>query len=309
MRRRRLLRVVAALFVLGLVVLGVNVVLAERSTKPARADVGRILKLADGDLQVREDGDRGAPALVLIHGWTGSIRWWDRVTPALAERHRVVRVDLLGHGGSEMPRGGYAIEKQADLVAAAMRKLGVRRATVVAHSLGGAVATSLVERHRERVAKLMLIGSSPEGVGHLSILERVPMWPVAGHATRSFTPDAMIRARLEETFIEGTDVPDAFVDGLDRMTWNAFHDTAAEGADFRDDRSLPDRLAAARVPLHVVFGTEDNVADPGDAKQYRRVPGAQVQLLDGLGHTPHVERPELMARLILRFADETRTSR
>lgn len=309
MRRRRLLRVVAVLFALWLVVLAVNAVLAERASKAARADVGRILDLDGGDLQVREDGDRGSPPLVLIHGWTGSIRWWDRVTPALAERHRVVRVDLLGHGGSEMPRGGYAIEKQADLVAAAMQELGVRRATVVAHSLGGAVATSLAERHGERVAKLMIIGSSPGGVGHLSVLERIPLWPVVGQATRSFTPDPMIRARLEETFIEGTDVPDAFVDGLDRMTWNAFHDTAAAGAGFREDRSLPERLAAARAPLHVIFGKEDNVADPDDAKQYRAVPGAEVQLLDGLGHTPHVERPDLMARLILRFADDARTSR
>ena len=309
MRRRPILRVAGLLLALGLVVLAVNVVLAERATKPARADTGRILELPDGDIQVREDGSRDAPPLVLVHGWTGSIRWWDRVTPALARAHRVVRVDLLGHGGSEMPRGGYAIEEQADLVAAAMRELGVRRAPVVAHSLGGAVATALVERHHERVERLMIIGTSPGGVGHRSILERIPLWPVIGQATRSFTPDAMIRARLEETFIEGTDVPDAFVDGLDRMTWNAFHDTAAEGADFREKRSLPDRLRAARVPLHVVFGSRDTVADPDDAKRYRRVPGARVELLRGLGHTPHVERPELMARLILRFADDTRTSR
>lgn len=305
MRRRRILRVLAVVLVLALVALGVNVVLAERATKPARADGGgRILGLPGGDIQVREDGDRASPPLVLIHGWTGSIRWWDRITPALARRHHVVRVDLLGHGGSEMPRGGYEIERQADLVAAAMDELGVPSATIVGHSLGGAVATSLVERHRDRVDRLMVIGTSPGGTGHLSIMERVPLWPVIGHATRSFAPDALLRSRLEETFIEGTDVPDAFVDGLDRMTWNAFHDTAAEGADFRDDRSLPDRLAETGVPLHVIFGTEDNVADPDDAQQYRAVPGARVQMLDGLGHTPHVERPELVADLILRFADD-----
>lgn len=302
MRRRRPVRALAALLALGLVLLVANAVLAERASKPARADVGRILELPGGDVQVREDGERSSPALVLIRGWTGSIRWWDGVTPALALEHRVVRIDLLGHGGSEMPRGGYAIEKQADLVAQAMGRLGVDRATVIAHSLGGAVATALVERHRERVERLMVIGTSPGGAGHLSVMERIPMWPLVGHATRTLAPDALIRSRLEETFIEGADVPDAFVDGLDRMTWNAFHDTAAAGVGFREDRPLPDRLATARIPLHVVFGSRDNVADPEHAKRYRSVPGARVQMLDGLGHTPHVERPGLMARLILRFA-------
>ena len=300
MRRRRIVRVLAAVAAPAILVLAVNVVIAERATKPAEAGIGRVLELAGGDLHVREDG-RGSP-LVLIHGWTGTIRWWDAVTSLLEDRHRVVRVDLLGHGGSEMPREGYEIEKQADLVAAAMEQLDVPRATVVAHSLGGAVATSLVERHRDRVERLMIIGSSPGGVGHASLLERMPLWPVIGHATRSFAPDALIRQRLEETFVEGTDVPDVFAHGLDRMTWNAFHDTAAEGADFRETRSLPDRLTAARVPLHVIFGEEDTIADPGDARDYRAVPGARVELLPGLGHTPQVERPTLIAEHILRFA-------
>ncbi len=55
---------------------------------------------------------------MLIHGFTCAIDWWDRMMPLLERRHRVVAVDLLGHGGSEKPSSGYSMENQAKLVAA-----------------------------------------------------------------------------------------------------------------------------------------------------------------------------------------------
>ena len=295
---RRVFLVIAALVLVAIGALILNAVLAERDVEPARADVGRILRLPGGDMQIREDGPRDGPALVLIHGWTGSMRWWDRVTPALAERHRVVRIDLLGHGGSAKPRRGYEIEAQADRVAAAIRRLGVTRARVVAHSLGGTVAASLSERHRPLVDRLMLIGTSPAGAPHVSLIERLPTLPVIGQAVRSLAPDAVIRGSLEQTFIEGTKVPENFIDALDRMTWNAFHDSAAAGVRFRKARNLPDRLTDAGVPLLVVFGARDNVADPRGANDYRRVPDARVETLPDLGHSPQVERPDLIIRRI-----------
>ena len=65
------------------VLLVVNTIVANRETEPAKADGGRIVDLPGGDLQVREDGSPQAPAVVLIHGWTASIHWFDRLTPLL----------------------------------------------------------------------------------------------------------------------------------------------------------------------------------------------------------------------------------
>ena len=83
---------------------------------------------------------------MLLHGFACSIGWWDEMTPALARDHHVIRFDLLGHGGSEKPKEGYWMESQARLVAAALDRLGVRRAAVVGHSMGGGVATALAEQ-------------------------------------------------------------------------------------------------------------------------------------------------------------------
>ena len=73
----------------------------------------------------------------------------------------MIRFDLLGHGNSEMPRDGYAPDEQARLVAAALRKLRVRRATVVGHSMGGTVASALVEQEPRLVRRLAVIGTPP----------------------------------------------------------------------------------------------------------------------------------------------------
>ena len=106
-------------------------------------------------MQVREDGPATAPAIVLLHGFDASLRWWQPSVPALARSHRVIRIDLLGHGGSAKPRGGYSIPEQARLVDGVMGMLGVRRAIVAGHSMGAAVAIALAESNRARVAGLV----------------------------------------------------------------------------------------------------------------------------------------------------------
>jgi pimeloyl-ACP methyl ester carboxylesterase len=87
------------------------------------------------------------------------------------------------------------------------------------------------------------------------------------------------------------------------MTYTAFDDTVDEEKGFVDDRPLDQRLAAIHVPLLVIFGTEDQVYDAQDAvNRYQRVPGAQTHLIPGAGHSPNVEKPDLVAPLILSFA-------
>src|ERR1700729_4667044 len=82
----------------------------------------RFVRLDDGDMYVVEDGNPGAPALLLIHGSAGSLASWDAVVPSLAGAFRVIRVDLLGCGRSATPADGYDIPTQARRVATALDK-------------------------------------------------------------------------------------------------------------------------------------------------------------------------------------------
>jgi pimeloyl-ACP methyl ester carboxylesterase len=299
--RRRRVVVIALAAIAALLLL--NTLLVELETEPADPDVGRILELPGGDVQVREDGDRGDPPLVLVHGFQASLRWWDRVTPALAREHRVIRIDLLGHGGSEKPRDGYSMEEQGDLVAQAMERLGVRRAAVVGHSMGGQVATALTERHRELVDRLMVIGTAPENrFNRNRVTQRIATLPVIGHAISRVTPDSAVRDQVDLAFADGTDVPEVLYDDPKRATFNSFSGARAGNRDYRDEEPLDERLAGSGIRLHVVFGSEDELVDAKGAEAWRSVPGARIAVLPGAGHSPIVERPGQMARIIAEFA-------
>ena len=295
-------RVLLGLLVLLAVALAVNTVVMDRDTEPAHADAGRIVDLPGGDLQVREDGPRDAPAVVMLHGFACSIHWWDQMTPALARDHRVIRFDLLGHGGSEKPKKGYGMESQARLVAGALDRLGVRRAAVVGHSMGGSVATALAEQRPALVESIVILDSpSKSGDAELPFTARMGFVPVLGQAIKRVVPDGMVRDGLESAFADGFDVPDRFVEDFRNMTYTSYDDSHRGSDDYGKESGLAERLADQSVPLLVVFGSEDELVDPKSAQGYRTVPSARIIVLDGVGHSPHVERPDATARLINTF--------
>lgn len=296
------LGVLAALALL----VGVNALVTGAETKPAETTVpgGRIVELPGGDLQVVERGPRDGSPIVLIHCFTCAIDWWDAMAPRLARRHRVVAVDLLGHGGSEKPDSGYTIENQADLVAQALNRLGVRNAEVVGHSLGGPVSVALAERSPQLVDRLVIIDSrsSPDDEGDLGILAELAFTPVIGEALWRIKPDFAVRQGLEVAFAPGFEVPDAFVEDVNRMTFSAYDESARD--DYAEDTSLAERIAATRKPLLVIMGAEEQIIDDPRATLARfadEVPWAQTELIAGAGHSPNVEKPAQTAALVLAF--------
>src|SRR5690348_115511 len=120
------------------------------------------VSLDGGDIHVCQDGPRDAPALLLIHGSASSSRSWNPMVPLLAGSHRVIRIDLLGHGRSAKPAdSSYAVPDQARRAGAVLDRLGVEHAVVVGHSSGGVVATALAEERPGLVTALALVNTGP----------------------------------------------------------------------------------------------------------------------------------------------------
>lgn len=289
------------------VLLVVNALVVSGETKPAHADVGFIVRLPHGDdLQAREDGPRSAPAIVLLHGFDGSLHWWDSITPALAARYRVIRFDLLGHGGSAKPAGGYSMEHQAQLVDEALAKLGVHRALVVGHSMGGAVATALVTRDRSLAAGIVLIDSgATAGAGQLPFIARLGFVPVIGQASRTLATDGMVAQGLSSAFAPGYGTPPQFVKDFWRMTFSSYDDSHSEDKSYLEHESLPRRLTVLGLRPLVIYGSRDQLVSPATFRDYASVPGARIVAIPGSGHSPMVERPQVTARLLLAFAART----
>jgi pimeloyl-ACP methyl ester carboxylesterase len=287
----------------------VNTIVVDRETKDAEADVGKIVELPGGDLQVRDRGPENTPAIVLLHCYTCSIHWWEKLEPLLLAGgdRRVVSVDLPGHGGSEKPKDGYEPDRQADLVAAALRQAGVERALLVGQSLGGALATAIAERHPGLVRGVVVMDSPPSGeYRDLPATQKLATTPVVGEASWQLMPDSMVRDGQAEAFADG-EVPDQFVADLRRMTYTSFKDVPDLMGDWVDEKSLDDRLAETGLPLLVMFGTEDEVVKPPAeaAGEFRDIPGARVVMLRGIGHTPQWEAPARSAALVRQFDRRT----
>jgi pimeloyl-ACP methyl ester carboxylesterase len=267
----------------------------------------QFVRLADGDMHVVEDGKPGAPALLLIHGSAASLVCWDLVVPLLAGAFRVIRVDLLGCGKSTTPAGGYDAPTQARRVGAALDSLAVSRVTVIGHSSGCTVATALAEQRPGAVAGLALIdfGPSLDAKTPEHLLFRLLLTRFPGLLLWRLRTEARIRKAARVGFTRPVEIPDAFIEDALRMTHRAFVGTVRAPLDYLRQRSLPDRLAPLGLPLLVIFGTEDPRWPASGAAAYRIVPGARVELLPGVGHTPIMEDPEATGQLLLDFASAT----
>ncbi|WP_249124085.1 alpha/beta fold hydrolase [Saccharopolyspora erythraea] len=288
----------------GLVVLlASNTMVVRAETTEASGE--QIVHVPGGDMHVVQDGPPGAPAVVLLHGLAGSTAWWDPVLPALRDLH-VVRVDLLGHGGSAKPADGYGIAEHADLVGAVLDRLGVRRATVVGHSTGGAVATSLAEQRRDLVAAIALIDTGPRADAFLgdSVVADLMTTPVVGELIWRLRTDGTIRRALSTAFTREVRIPRQLVADIRAMTYRSLTATDEASSAYLEERPIPDRLAGLGLPTLVIFGAQDRRWQPSSAQDYRRVPHARIEILDGVGHTPMFETPDITGALLHGFAVE-----
>jgi pimeloyl-ACP methyl ester carboxylesterase len=306
------LGVVGALTVLLLI----NAIVVSNATKDARVrdDGARLIETSNGTLQVLEQGNPQGTPIVLVHCYTCSMNWWDDLAPLLGRDHRIIRVDLLGHGGSDKPGAGYTIDDQATAAAEALAKLGVVNATVVGHSLGGSVVTALAQRSPQLATRIVIIDqTADDGFENESLAQRVSVWPIIGQGSERLmriAPASMVRDEYEDAFAPGYDIssgfdnPDQPVDDLRAMTYTAYKDTRDAEEDFVAEAPLDERLAATRAPTMVIFGADDQIYDAQEAvERYRQnVPGVQTHLIPDAGHSPNVERPNAVAPLILSWA-------
>jgi pimeloyl-ACP methyl ester carboxylesterase/tetratricopeptide (TPR) repeat protein len=247
-------------------------------------------------LRVAEAGTEGAPAVILLHGYTDSWFSWSRVIPALAARHHVVAPDQRGHGASDRPARGYAMGDFAADVVALMDARGIRKATVVGHSMGSLVAQQVVRRAPDRVTRLVLVagGTTARLQPVLDFRREVQKLvdPVPSAFARDFQQATVHRA-----------LPPEF---MDRVVSESLRLPAAQWRQVLDGilamRPLPP--LAARVPTWVVWGDRDAFFPRREQEALLRLTRpATLTVYEGTGHAIQWEEPERFARDLLAFLD------
>jgi pimeloyl-ACP methyl ester carboxylesterase len=272
-----------------------------------RGTIGRLLAVDvpgfRGRVHVREDGPRDAPVLVLLHGFSGSLHWFDLVVPAWVSRFRLVRIDLLGHGSTRGPAADAPLQARA--VAAVLAALGVRGATAVGHSFGADVAVQLAESC-ERVARLAVVTQAPDYTDATlprgRWLMTVPV--LATVLGRAFQFGALLvgaaRALRRGPRAGGELARQALLD-FRALRIGMFRVVLVDRRDRMAHRPLDEQVRSAGKPTLVILGERDHFYGARSADRYRAA-GASVVVLPESGHSPLVEVPDVAARLIGDFA-------
>ena len=272
-----------------------------------------------GDRVAYQDAGAGDEALLLIHGMAGSSETWRAVIPPLSKKYRVIAPDLLGHGQSAKPRSDYSLGAFAVWLRDLLDELKVSRATVVGQSLGGGVAMQFAYQHRDYCARLVLISSGGLGpdVGWTLRLLSAPgaelLLPViapppvvtAGNKLRSWFSASGIQSP------RGAEMWSAYSSMADSKTRQAFLKTLRSVVDYRGQSvSALNRLhLTSDLPTLVIWGDQDKIIpiEHGYAVHDAQ-PGCRLEVLGGVGHFPHVERPTEVSELIDDFITTTNPS-
>jgi pimeloyl-ACP methyl ester carboxylesterase len=271
------------------------------------------------DVAYQTAGD--GPVLVLLHGIAGSSATWSGVIERLARTHTVVAPDLLGHGESAKPRGDYSLGAYASGVRDLMVALGLERATVVGHSLGGGVAMQLAYQFPDRVERLVLVGAG--GLGKdVSLILRALALPGAEYVlplllTKPLrTGVGWVVDLADKLHLRPDPVMAEMWESWGRLTdaraQRAFVHTVRSVVDVQGQRvSARDRLYLAQeMPSLIVWGDKDGIIPVEHAHEtHGLMPGSRLEIFEGGGHFVPLQFPERFAAVIEDFVATTEPAR
>lgn len=260
------------------------------------------------------------PAVLLLHGLGCDHTTWSPTLKRLSRRFTVIAPDLLGHGQSDKPRADYSVGGYANGMRDLLTVLGIDRATVVGHSLGGGVAMQFAYQFPQFTERLMLV--APGGLGRdVHPILRALTLPGAGTALALassgpvFTVARVLGMRAHAFRLPASaDIPGALAalaSKRDPASRDAFLHVLRAVLDWRGQViTMNDRAyLASDMPVCILWGEKDTVIPPRHAEAARQaIPGARIELVPGAGHFPHVEFPDRFVQLLIDFVRTTKPS-
>ena len=241
-----------------------------------------VTRMGDHEVHCLEYGS-GEEALLLLHGLSGSSRWWARNVTGLASKYRLLVPDLIGFGRSRAGAALPPIDQAALQLAEWIGTMELEKLTVVGHSMGGQLAIHLAASPGAPLQRLVLVDSAgiPRNFSFGALVrfaaEVGPLWrwgdprflPIIAGDAMTAGPRVLIRA-----------------------IWNIVRD---------DVRPLLQRIS---VPTLIIWGERDTLVPLQDAWAFRnQIPDCRLAILKGAGHNPMVDRPSDFNRLLERFLD------
>lgn len=276
---------------------------------------GKLIAYRDHQVFVRVAG--AGPALLLIHGYPTASYDWHRVWPALSRHYTLVAVDMLGMGLSDKPADlAYSIHEHADLHEWLISAMSLKRVCLMAHDLGVSVAQEMLARRMagEALAKVDAVvmlngGIFPEAYRPRMIL-RILSSPLGAWIASRMSRPAFGRT-IKALFGRDTQPEEVLLDDFWALVTHnkGLGVTHQVGRFWQERLALRDRLVEPLLqrafPVLFINGTSDPNSGQHMVDRYRAlVPNADVVCLEGVGHWPQLEQPEIVAAQVQRFLAE-----
>lgn len=279
---------------------------------------GRMAEACGKRIFVVDEGEgSGKPPLLIVHGFPTSSYDFQHVWERLKARRRVVACDLPGFGFSEKPQDySYSLLEQADVIEVLARKLGLEKVDLWAHDMGTSVATELLARRRNgllgfEVGKVVLMnGSLHAEMAHLTPSQKLLLRPRLGPVFAKMARLATYRWQLKKILAKPV-AEEELNDQFHLMRLEEGHSRLPRIILYYHERiRFRERwigaLQALDRPCLVLWGTEDPVAVMAIAEKVaKETPGAKLVRLEGIGHYPQLEAPDLVAEQLERFLAAT----
>jgi pimeloyl-ACP methyl ester carboxylesterase len=257
------------------------------------------------------------PPVVLIHGMLNSSSHWQAVAEALAGDYTVVAPDLIGHGDSAAPRGDYSLGAHAASIRDLLAAIGIDRASIVGHSLGGGVAMQFFYQFPQRVERLVLISSGGLGREVSPLLRTAALPGMSGLLSLTIHPRLLgaLRSsgsRLRERGVGSGVYLQAIARALRPLenadARQAFLHTLRSVIDMHGQRvSATDRLGLLEaIPTLIVWGERDRTIPIEHGRlAHAAIPHSFFRTLPRAAHFPHLEDPEGLSAVLREFLAET----
>jgi len=241
--------------------------------------------------------DGKGTAVVLLHGFLENKTMWDKYVSALSKNHRVITIDLLGHGETECLGYVHTMEDQADIIFAVLISLRIRKIVLVGHSMGGYVALAFAELYPDNVKGLFLLNSTSRADSDERKINRDRAIKAVKQNYTNF-----VRISISNLFSE--DNREVFAKEIEKVKLQALKTplqgivASLEGMKIRKDREV--LLHFAPYPIQVVLGEKDGVLIYDDTID--QIEGTKVELTTFPdGHMSHIENEKELKIVLLEF--------
>jgi pimeloyl-ACP methyl ester carboxylesterase len=252
-----------------------------------------------------ESSGEGEP-LVLIAGLGYGLWMWHKMTPGLARHFEVIAFDNRGAGQTDKPSGPYSVQMLAADTVGLLDALGVEKAHIVGHSMGGFVAQELAITYPHRVNRLVLSSTNFGGPNHIPVTPEA----LAVMADRSGDPIDLVRRGIAVACAPGfADQHPELVEEMIRYRLGnpvppeAYQAQMAVGLGLLSaEAAFEGHLHRVTAPTLILAGEHDRVVPPGNAGLLsQRIPGSRQEIIPDAGHLFPIEQPEAAVLALVRF--------